>query len=131
MNGVADYPDLFKTGQYGRFYFVSSSHARGKTFEIYILPKGEEAIGNGEGNGPLNKDAVKVFGELPGGQPGWTESYGWLHNGKWIVDFHNLCRERRKELREEKEQNMAVWFDAEKAKEAKEKILLEEYEKED
>lgn len=89
MNGAREYSKLFKTGQYGRFYIVSGSHARGKTFHIYVLPEGETAISNGQHNGPLNKDAVEVYG-ITGGQPGWTEAYGWFKEGLWIEEFNDL-----------------------------------------
>lgn len=89
MNGAREYSRLFKTGQCGRFYIVSGSHARGKTFHIYVLPEGETAIPNGQHNGPLNKDTVEVYG-ITGGQPGWTEAYGWLKEGPWIEEFNDL-----------------------------------------
>jgi hypothetical protein len=43
----------------------------------------------------LPKEAVEVYGVI-GGQPGWTEYYGWLHNGPWIRDFVNILDKRRK-----------------------------------
>ena len=52
---------LFKTGQYGRLYITSGSHARGNTLRIQVLPEGEIAIPNGSGNTCLNKDAVIVY----------------------------------------------------------------------
>lgn len=96
MKGARTYASLFETGQYGRLYIVSSSHARGDTFRIFVLPEGEKAISNGKGNPCLNKDAVCVFGVISG-QPGWTEQYGWLHEGKWIKDFKVLAMQKAKE----------------------------------
>jgi hypothetical protein len=96
MRGAREYANMFRTGQYGRLYLVSSSHARGKTFHIFVLPAGENATPNGE-NAPLNKDAVEVYGII-NGQPGWTENYGWLHKGRWIEDFDNLCAVRKSEI---------------------------------
>lgn len=98
MKGAREYADLFETGQYGRLYIVSASHARGKTFRIQILPKNEKAISNGPINLCLNPDAVEVYGVVDG-QPGWTESYGWLHQGKWIEDFNNMVEQRKEEIR--------------------------------
>lgn len=97
MNGARQYAELFKTGQFGRLYIVSGSHARGKTFHIYVLPKGVEAQSNGPNNAPLNVDAVEVYG-ITGGQPGWTETYGWLHAGKWQQDFLEVVANRQAEL---------------------------------
>lgn len=96
MQGAREYASLFQTGQHGRLYLVSSSHARGKTFHIYVLPEGVEAKPNHD-CAPLNSDAVEVYG-ITGGQPGWTETYGWLHAGPWQTDFWALCEKRQAEL---------------------------------
>ena len=97
MKGADLYADLFKTGQYGRFYLVSGSHARGKTFHIQILPEGETAESNGPNNLCTNENAVEVYG-IVCGNPGWSEEYGWLHHGKWQKDFSSLVATRKKEL---------------------------------
>jgi hypothetical protein len=96
MQGAREYATLFQTGQHGRLFLVSSSHARGKTFRIFVLPEGEEARPNGAGTGnaPLNLDAIEVYG-ITSGQPGWTETYGWLHAGRWQQDFEKLVEARR------------------------------------
>ena len=97
MNGAKEYAKLFQTGQHGRLYFLSGEHARGKTFCIYVLPTDE----------PISvsihrvENAVEVYGII-GGQPGWTEYYGWLHRGKWQQDFAELVRARREEIEAEK-----------------------------
>lgn len=108
MNGAREYAELFETGQYGRLYIVSGSHARGKTFEIYVLPEGEKAISNGAYNAPLNKDAVEVYGAICGTR-GWNESYGWKYEGKWQEDFYTLAKNRKERieaLRDEKEKRI-------------------------
>lgn len=97
MQGAREYAKLFSTGQIGRLYIVSGSHARGKTFQIYVLPEGMEAKPNGPNNPPVNCDAVEVYG-ITGGQPGWTEQYGWLHIGRWQEDFAAIVESRKKEL---------------------------------
>ena len=96
MNGAREYAKLIPTGQYGRLYCTSGVHARGKTFRIQVLPENEEAISNGPGNMCVNRDAVTVYGVI-GGQPGWTEWYGWLHHGQWEEDFMSLVRAIEKE----------------------------------
>jgi len=104
MKGANEYAKLFKTGQYGQLYIRSSSHARGKTFHVYVLPEGEKAIPNYD-NPPLNKNCVEVYGVVSG-QPGWTETYGWLHEGKWKDDFYKLVEERKaQEVRRQQEQD--------------------------
>lgn len=100
MTGARKYAGLFKTGQYGRLYITSGSHARGDTFHIQVLPKGEKAKPNYDQQ-CLNSDAVVVYGVV-GGNPGWTESYGWLHKGKWQEDFEKLYQDKLRE-KEEKE----------------------------
>ena len=89
MTGANEYAPLFRTGQYGRLYIVSGAHARGATFHIFVLPDGETGIDNGPNNAPQNADAVEVYG-ITGGNPGWTETYGWLHRGPWEADFAEL-----------------------------------------
>lgn len=97
MQGAREFARLFDTGQYGRLYIVSGYHARGNTFHIFVLPEGEAVIPNGRSNPPLNPDAVEVFG-ITGGHPGWTETYGWLHRGKWCDDFAELVRVRKQKI---------------------------------
>ena len=96
MRGARNYANLFSTGQYGNLYFVSSEHARGKTFRIFVLPNNEKAIPNGD-NSPLNKDCVEVFGAI-GGQLGWTEYYGWIYRGFWVEDFEILVKNKEEDV---------------------------------
>ena len=94
MQGAREYAKLFDTGQYGQLYIVCDKHARGKTFHIYVLPEGVFAK---SGRPWLIKDAVEVYGIISG-QPGWTETYGWLHRGEWEKDFKRLVAQRRAEI---------------------------------
>ena len=119
MKGAREYADLFETGQYGKLYITSSSHARGRTFRIQVLPEGEKASPNGRSNLCTNENAVVVYGVI-GGNPGWTEYYGWLHKGKWQEDFRALVEKRKAEIAAEKDEETT-----EKAKiEAVEKIRV-------
>lgn len=93
MQGAREFSELFRTEQIGRLYIVAGSHARGKTLHIYVLPEGEAALPNGPNNRCLNSNAVEVYGVISG-QPGWTESYGWLHRGPWVEDFNKIGKER-------------------------------------
>lgn len=98
MKGADEYCRLFnKAKQHGRLYLLPHYHARGKTFRIYVLPKGEAVIPNGGFNPPLNKDAVEVYG-IVSGKRGWTEKYGWLHEGPWKEDFHKIVEDRKSEI---------------------------------
>ncbi len=126
MEGARQFSGLFKTGQYGRLYIVSGGHARGSTFHIYVLPKDEEAIRNGWNNGPGNKNAVEVYGIIDG-QPGWTESYGWLHAGNWQNDFRKLVERRRKEIEDAKNSLEINKSKEEKQEATRQKELLDSY----
>jgi hypothetical protein len=91
MNGADEYYDLIsraykygvgelETSNYVNYThenitFVLGTHARGKTFSIYLSKWSEE-------NSSL-MDVLDVYGVVDG-QPGWTESYGWLIEGSWI-----------------------------------------------
>ncbi len=99
MKGAREYANLFRTGQYGKLYITSGSHARGSTFRIQILPDNEKAEPNGENNQCLNGEAVTVYGTL-GGQPGWTEYYGWIHSGEWQEDFYRLVVSKKNKIKE-------------------------------
>lgn len=114
MQGAREFAGLFSTGQHGRLYFVSGRHARGRTFRIFVLPVGADAVSNGPNNGPLNKNAVEVYG-IVSGQPGWTESYGWLHRGRWQEDFNKILEERKAEILAESEEKERIIFENEAA----------------
>ena len=81
---------MFESGQYGKLYLESGIHARGRTFHIWVLPS-DEPVYSPRGAG------VEVYGVISG-QPGWTESYGWLHHGKWEMDFAALVEKRLAEM---------------------------------
>jgi len=80
------------------YAWLKTKHLSGmkscKTFEIQLLPDGESAIPNGSNNLCLNDNAVLIYGVISG-QPGWTESYGWLYEGKWMEDFYKLVAEKK------------------------------------
>lgn len=126
MLGAKQYAELFRTGQVGRLYLVSGSHARGKTFHIYVLPEGVEAQSNGTNNAPLNCNAVEVYG-ITSGQPGWTESYGWLHAGKWQHDFFEMVANRQAEIANKKALENSHEKAAEDERKAKVAALLATY----
>jgi len=125
MNGAQN-AKYFKTGQYGKLYIVSGSHARGVTLKIFVLPDGVEAISNGLNNSPLNKDAVKVYGVV-GGNPGWTEYYGWLHKGPWVDDFEALVNERKQLELAKKEDDYTARAERKEAERERENGLLSQY----
>ena len=100
MKGADEYANIFNKEQHGRLVLHSSSHARGKTFQIWILPEGVK----GDVDAPwCTKDAVEVYG-IVGGQPGWTEEYGWLYEGKWVQDFEKLVEQRKEQIQKKSEE---------------------------
>jgi hypothetical protein len=125
MQGAREYSRMFDTGQYDKLYLVSGSHARGRTFRIFVLPEGEDAIPNGP-NPPLNKNAVEVYGVISG-NPGWTESYGWLHHGKWEEDFNRLVHEKTMQTRAVQIMQEQARAEKEQAEKARIKKLLDDY----
>jgi uncharacterized protein CbrC (UPF0167 family) len=74
----------------------------------------------------LNKNAVEVYG-VTSGNPGWTETYGWLHTGKWVEDFERLVAERESALREEETENLSQQIASETEAAIRVKQLLEAY----
>ena len=99
MQGAKDYAELFKTGRYGKKYgklwIISSFHATGKIFRIFVIPENSEY---------LDANSVEVYGVISG-YPGWSEIYGWIHKGPWVEDFEELVkikREERKPIEKEK-----------------------------
>lgn len=105
MKGARKYCELFKKAeQIGRLYILPHFHARGKTFSIFVLRKNESVIENHGINPPLNNGAVEVYGVVSGNL-GWTESYGWIHHGKWVSDFEKIVAERQVELDFQKDKN--------------------------
>lgn len=117
---------LFKTGQYGKLYITSGSHARGRTLRIQVLPDGELAIQNGSQNTCLNKNAVMVY-DVVSGQRGWTEAYGWLHKGKWQEDFEKLVDELENKNNILEKKSIESKSNSEKQEKQRINNLLEKY----
>ncbi|MCE5224880.1 MAG: hypothetical protein LLG05_03380 [Porphyromonadaceae bacterium] len=126
MEGAREYSELFKTGQYGRLYITSGRHARGRTFHIQVLPKYEKARPNGDTNMCLNSDAVEVYGII-GGQPGWTEFYGWKHEGPWQYDFEQMVLKRKDEINKQLQIQAELSSKRDKETFEKEQALLATY----
>jgi predicted aminopeptidase len=103
-------------------FIYSASHARGYTFHIYALKEGVTV----KGSFPSKEEGVEVYGVV-GGNPGWTESYGWLHNGKWQDDFRRLVEDRRDELERVASQSESEKAAKEAAEQERVKSLLSQY----
>ena len=126
MLGAKKYSGLFITGQYGKLYIAAGRHARGFTFHVQVLPEGVNARPNGEGNLCLNDDAVEVYG-IVSGQAGWTERYGWIHEGKWQDDFNKLVISHIEEYENSKESSEKLHKLLMEIKLDKQKNLLAKY----
>ena len=128
MNGAHEYAGLFKSAQYGNLYLLSHHHARGQTFQIFVVPEGVQ-VELGGINAPHG--GIEVYGIL-GGHPGWTELYGWIHKGPWQQDFYKPvaeCRAEIEKLEQEKAEALAKREKEKKRKREKEKKRKREKEK--
>jgi len=96
MYGAREYYNLLKTGRYGRLYMIVGTHARGHTLHIFVLPKGKEI--NGTYSPWIDSGAVEVYGVVSG-NPGWSETYGWIHKGEWQKDFQKLVDKKRDKIK--------------------------------
>jgi hypothetical protein len=125
MKGADEYYDLFpQSEQFGKLVVIASKHARGKTFRIFVVPKDYNhdvssipRLGNG---------AVEVYG-IVSGQPGWTEEYGWLHEGKWQEDFAKIVAQRKLQVKEERERQAERNVQAEQKEAERIAELLSKY----
>ena len=100
MKGADEYYDLFdgESQQLGRLYLQLRQHARGKCFEIKLMPDGMV----GSGDYVAGKDVVEVYG-MVSGQRGWTEAYDWIHVGKWKDDFLAIVEQKKLEKAQSKD----------------------------
>lgn len=74
--------------QYENIVFLLMEHARGKTFKIWIYETSDIQH-------YIKDEHLEVYG-ITGGDPGWTESYGWVKKGAWIdyiEKYFNSLRE--------------------------------------
>lgn len=125
MKGADKYYDLFggRSQQIGRLFLQIHAHARGKCFEMYLLPEGTTVAGSRIGS---TKDAVQIYGRT-GGQRGWTESYGWLHKGDFQDEFNMIVDRKEVELSERIEKRKLEMEGINKAKDEKTASLLASY----
>lgn len=127
MKGAREYAKLFKTGKYGRLYFEVGAHARGKTFEIYILPKmGKEDDLPARFNINQYPDKLLVYGAVSG-QLGWTEVYDWIHKGDWCNDFYQIVNKRKEQLKVEIEEKKRRERSIEEKRKERLKELIDMY----
>lgn len=125
MNGAREFYEVFNESvQVGRLYLIPGSHARGRTFEIYVLPEGYVAKKNSYRSDL--EGSVQVYG-ITGGQPGWTETYGWLHHGKWEGDFNKALEDKKLIIQERNRIRQEKILSAEKDVKATEYSLLSNY----
>ena len=111
MQGAREYATMFPSRQYGKLRIESGQHARGKTFHIFI---------------GLRSNEVEVYGIL-GGNPGWTEYYGWKYNGQWQKDFEREIELRKAELTKEIEERRKIGYEFENHEEVRVQKVLQTY----
>ncbi len=109
MKGADEFKSLFPAhARYdrGMLSVFAGEHARGYTLTI-------------------RANGVEVFGVVDG-NPGWTETYGWLFDGPWKKDFEDFCSERQSALYENEKANAALLESRlAREKEQREKLLAE------
>ena len=126
MQGAREFIGLFRSGQYGRLYIAMGKHARGHTLRIWVLPEGATTNEKTDWNAPSIPDIVEVYG-IVSGQPGWTESYGWIHNGPWADDFAALVAQRKDQLAWEAQRRKEIQARRESESAARDAVLLSSY----
>lgn len=114
MKGARGYTPFLKSGRYGQLEVVVGEHARGHTLQVYVHSK----------RGPYK---VEVYGII-GGQPGWTEEYGWIHEGPWVQDFEKLVLQGEQAAEREKLARKELLEARENARQAIVKEVLGGYE---
>lgn len=82
--GYANHGGDAKCYRWLNVLFVLSSHARGKTFFIYLIDENEKLF--------------EVYG-VTGGQRGWTEAYGWIRKGTWVRPILAYLRQLERDVR--------------------------------
>lgn len=122
MNGAREYASLFNEEQHGRLYLVPGSHARGRTFDVWVLPNDQPV----NPRALLSSGAVKVYGAV-GGQPGWTEYYGWIHRGPWEADFQVLVKKRKAEIATKNKSRAEAELERKEAEEQRVRSVLDSY----
>lgn len=123
MKGADEYARLFDKEQVGRLYALAGSHARGLTFHLYVL---EDGYNVERGMYPDKNRSVEVFG-VTGGNPGWTETYGWLKDGPWQDDFMSEVVKRKASLLKAQEIGRLRVAEAEARKMSAEQAILNTY----
>ena len=112
MDGARQYGPYFHDKErIGKLIIRTGVHARGCTFHIFVLPD----------SGANQQDGTEVYGVVSG-NPGWTETYGWLHNGPWQADFQAEYESRLARRAQEQMEREALRTAKEQA-ERQQKIL--------
>ena len=107
MQGAREYVDIIQSGvrhgivqnltgygwyKYKNLLMLIGSHARGKTLEISVVDIDKFNTARDIKFYSLNCEKLEVYGVVSG-QRGWTEVYGWLHDGRWKDLFGEMLEE--------------------------------------
>lgn len=123
MKGADEYCNVFsKPEQFGKLFLYPSSHARGSTFDIWVLPSDEKCTVKPW----AAKNSIKVYGPVSGNL-GWTEVYGWIHKGRWCKDFEIIFASRKELLNKKKIESDKKSLSRKKEEEGHDNALLDNY----
>lgn len=75
----------------GNVLYALNDHARGNCFHIYLI---EDNALDDKG---LVSQAFEVYGVVKGNR-GWTEEYGWLRKGSWVIPILKYLLDLEKEI---------------------------------
>jgi len=78
----------------GNIIYALSDHARGKCFRVFLV---ENIHGLTDKELINSSNRFEVYGVL-GGQNGWTEYYGWKHEGNWVKLITNYLNDLKSKI---------------------------------
>jgi hypothetical protein len=111
-----------KTYIYGNIIFITSSHARGKCFHIFLIENPNQS------NEEIKSNAFEVYGVISG-NPGWTEQYGWIHKGSWVKAILGYINQLEDEINQYDENKIRIEEKERKNNEKETVIKLEKFDK--
>lgn len=114
-NGFPNYAE--NKIQVGNVVLLAGNHARGNTAYVFLVKDADNIRGN----------AMEVYG-ITGGQPGWTETYGWKHRGSWCQEVIHILKVMKHQIdarRAQIKSQQDAWADQKNQKIAQDLVEFE------